>query len=91
MPNKKLFDIQSIMKNGVHPLKKWRDKHDLTLVDFGSQVGCDHAHVWRIENGDTEPSLTLLARISLVTGLPPKAFLPHLTRRDMPFPPLMKR
>jgi transcriptional regulator with XRE-family HTH domain len=74
-----------------HALKNWRDKHGLSLADLGSQLGCGKPHVWRIENGHTEPSLTLLARISLVTGLPPKAFLPHLTRRDMPFPPLMKR
>ncbi|HEX3731618.1 MAG TPA: helix-turn-helix transcriptional regulator, partial [Mycobacteriales bacterium] len=48
---------------------RYRTEHDLTQVQFGELIGLSQPAVARLEDGEVNPTLKTLARISASTGL----------------------
>jgi len=44
---------------------RYRAEHNLTQAELGRMIGMRQPHVARLEAGDHEPSLAILARLSL--------------------------
>jgi transcriptional regulator with XRE-family HTH domain len=59
----------------MHPVKRYRELHGLTLRQLADLVNTTDATVSRIENGLQNPSLALLQRFVDRTGLKAEDFL----------------
>ena len=62
----------------THPIKKFRDKHSLTLGELGSAVGLSKSHLSLVENGRKLPGRETIEKLCAYTGLSPSVFFfPH--------------
>jgi transcriptional regulator with XRE-family HTH domain len=59
----------------MHPVKQYRELHDLTLSELADLVDTSDATISRIERGLQNPSLALLQRFVDRTGLKAEDFL----------------
>jgi transcriptional regulator with XRE-family HTH domain len=59
----------------MHPVKQYRELHDLTLRELAVLVDTTDATISRIERGLQNPSLALLQRFVDRTGLKAEDFL----------------
>lgn len=58
---------QSTESNGIHSrIRTIRKERGLTLEKLGKMVGCTKSYISQLENGKTEPSLSMLNRFSEV-------------------------
>lgn len=60
----------------MHPLKKYRTEHHLTLEALAARVKSTAATLSRIEARKHSPSMALLGLLAKETGLSADAFLP---------------
>jgi transcriptional regulator with XRE-family HTH domain len=51
----------------LHPLTRYRQRHNLTLVAFAAQVGTTAGTISRIETGAKEPSVGMLRQLLAAT------------------------
>ena len=50
-----------------HPLRAYRQKHDITLEQLAKSVGTSKGFLSKIENGRQAPSLSLIKRLVAAT------------------------
>lgn len=53
-----------------HPLKQFRDDHELSQSALGAKVGVDEMTVSRWERGESQPRRGIWPKLEEVTGLP---------------------
>jgi transcriptional regulator with XRE-family HTH domain len=63
------------MDKPSHPLRAWRKKNGLTLTVLAERLDVTSSHLSEIENWNNEPSLDLVWRLHLATGLSMKSFV----------------
>jgi transcriptional regulator with XRE-family HTH domain len=51
-----------------HPLRQWRTKNNITLLNFAKLCQTTAASISRIERGVQDPSLAMMVRIIKATG-----------------------
>lgn len=51
-----------------HPLRQWRDDHEVTLATLAGAVGVTPSHISEIERRLNTPSLDLAAKLSRATA-----------------------
>jgi len=51
-----------------HPLRQWRKKNNVVLVDFAKNAGTTASSISRVERGVQDPSLALMVRIMQATN-----------------------
>ncbi len=66
------------MHDTQHPLRRYRDEHNLTQKALGERLGVTGATILRWENGERLPRRGQWALIILKTGIEPGEFIPHL-------------
>lgn len=47
----------------THPLRAYRNRHDITQVAFAERVGRSRQSIWRIEMGRQMPSTALIKKM----------------------------
>lgn len=57
-----------------HPLKAWRERHNLTLEAAGERCGISYESFRRFETGIRRPSGKAMEDICAATGLTPNDF-----------------
>ena len=62
----------------LHPLRKYRQRHSLTLDAVASVVGVSAMTISRIETGRAQPSPDLARRLASLTGIAKSRFRPDL-------------
>ena len=62
----------------THPLKAYRDRHDLSQGDLADMLGVSRVAVTRWESGARQPDRDLLAKIAEKTGIHPADLRPDL-------------
>ncbi len=67
-------------------LKKYREMKNLTQEKMASKLGIAHSGYVCVENGYKEPSLSVLKRISEVTGYPVEALIYENDDEKNPLP-----
>lgn len=68
------------MPDDIHPLRRYREKHGLTLEVLAERVGCSKSWLSRIEAGDDQASPALIAKLRAETKLPADIFIPAEAR-----------
>ncbi len=67
-------------------LRKYREMKNLTQQKMASKLGIAHSGYVCVENGYKEPSLSVLKRISEVTGYPIEALVYENEEEKIPLP-----
>lgn len=62
-----LMPASSVPPSKDHPLRRYRDRHDLRLIDLAEALGITASTLSRIEGGTAKPSFDLMRRILQVT------------------------
>lgn len=63
---------------GIHPLKDYRERSDLTQLELARQLGVTRETVARWETGRRKIDPARAARISEATGVPRKELRPDV-------------
>lgn len=61
-------DNELLKRFGNH-LKSLRGSKDLSLREFAAEINVEWSHIHRIENGEVNPSLTMLKRLAEGLGI----------------------
>jgi DNA-binding XRE family transcriptional regulator len=56
------------MLRSMHPLKKFREEKGLSPAAVAAAIGCNRSTIYRIENGQIEPSSEIMRRILVYTS-----------------------
>lgn len=51
----------------THPLRAYRKKHGLSMVALAAVAGTTRQTIFRVENGQQEPSVSLMRRLAKAT------------------------
>jgi transcriptional regulator with XRE-family HTH domain len=64
-----------------HPLRKYRQDHEMTRAQLADKLGVGRPTVFRWESGTRKIDESLLPRITERTGIPAKELRPDLLKR----------
>jgi len=61
--------VSNMKHNGIHPLRRWRFEHGITLVRLSKKARTSAPHLSEIESGKKRPGPALAERLTRLTSL----------------------